>query len=240
MKAATFLRSTHRTDETKKAHRNFTLIELLVVISIIAVLAGMLLPALNAARTKARTTSCISLQKQVGAGLLAYAVDSNGLIPGWNQYGENSWYATLRRHSSGFDSDPAKGATCPEYRAAIGKATDATNIYSVRAGIASGGMTPIKVYQQSSSKILMLAEGWRMDWNCPYPSVDRGKPVWHGYLSMFHRKTGIITFQDGHVGSLTAYQIKTGVYFPYLNTALLPTGVLHINPDFKTHYWEDF
>ena len=81
--------------------RIFTLIELLIVIAIIAILAGMLLPALNAAREKAHGISCVSQAKQIALAGNMYSNDFQGRVPlGFDLYDNTNNYFRLLRDNN--------------------------------------------------------------------------------------------------------------------------------------------
>jgi len=74
--------------DTMQSNRSgFTLIELLVVIAVIAILAGLLLPALAAAREKGRRAACMNNMVQIATGLEMYCAEYNQYFPSWHGYG---------------------------------------------------------------------------------------------------------------------------------------------------------
>ncbi len=98
---------------------SFTLIELLVVIAIIAILAAMLLPALNQAREKGRAITCTSNLKQMGMMFAQYADDNQGFVA-CRVNGGQPWSLLMLDNSEYFTTWqdktkylPRKVAKCP-------------------------------------------------------------------------------------------------------------------------------
>ena len=95
----------------------FTLVELLVVIAIIAILASLLLPALNKARSKAQTIQCVSNLRNLNTGLLSYTESHASYLPGCTD-SENTFPPNYRTTWSGLliyegHVRSGKELTCP-------------------------------------------------------------------------------------------------------------------------------
>ena len=98
-------------------HSAFTLVELLVVITIIGILIGLLLPAINAAREAGRRVACVNKLKQIGLAFLNYE-GSYGTLPA----GSSKGYIA--------DSTPPKGGECFNQNLAILPFMEGKSIYS--------------------------------------------------------------------------------------------------------------
>ena len=86
----------------------FTLVELLVVISIIGLLAGLAIPAINGGLKSAKAGACLSNLHQIGVATMAYAADNSFKLPPGGSDGENNWARDVYNYCGGADSRESK------------------------------------------------------------------------------------------------------------------------------------
>ena len=106
----------HKFNSNKKSNIAFTLVELLVVISIIGLLAGLAVPAINGGLKSAKAGACLSNLHQIGVATMAYAADNSFKLPPGGSDGENNWARDVYNYCGGSDTTKASKKTlfiCP-------------------------------------------------------------------------------------------------------------------------------
>ena len=195
--------------------KKFTLIELLVVIAIIAILASMLLPALNKARDKAKSSDCQSRLKQGILSLQMYADDYDSLMPSYYYDGvnEKSWGQFMVENRYLQKQNTLCPAFAPfvftHYKYGYGS----LNNYVNRAGIMISGTprgTWINVKKtKHASEFFMLGDtvtsyntGGRF---LQYSSLYIKS--WNFAMHLRHSNRSNLAYVDGHVSSVGSNQI---------------------------------
>ena len=225
----------------RKTGNRFTLIELLVVVAIIAILAGMLLPALNKAREKAKSSDCLSRLKQSSLALISYASDNNDIMifyfnktyspSGYVMY----WMEMLQRSGYLAGKGTSKVMSCPSTPVNsyginyLPPTTDQMPGFDRNKNV---GISTRRI--QAASNYFLVADAAQLASGkavTTYVVYITDSLVHH--IHMRHSNRAGISFLDGHAESAEATRMSSAIYTMYMDRS---TGYGRTSTTFYDQY----
>jgi prepilin-type N-terminal cleavage/methylation domain-containing protein/prepilin-type processing-associated H-X9-DG protein len=233
-----------------KGRRAFTLVELLVVIAIIALLAAMLLPALERGTAAGKTIQCINDQKQLTAIWLMYASDNNDWLPANGEFYPPS--RTVKLWVQGAFYYP-EADTNTAYLVDPKYALFANYLHNAKSYVCPADRPTItvsgKVYPRLRSYAMNAYMGWVGEWDSRLgPMAGPGNPLWkvfkkHSDLAVA-APGGMFVFADVNPNSICwpffGVQMVQDSFFNFPNAGHTQGGVIAFaDGHVDYHRWRD-